>query len=59
MTLPPNPAAWPPRWKELWAERAAIIEYEANVSRFTAETRAEMDIRKVAATERQKEKVSA
>lgn len=58
MNLPPNRAAWPARWKELWTERAAIIEYDANVSRFTAETRAEMDIRKIAAQEK-REKVNA
>jgi hypothetical protein len=56
MNLPPNPAAWPAYWKELWAERAAIIEYEAGISRFTAETRATMDIRKIASQERQEEK---
>jgi hypothetical protein len=61
MTLPPNIAAWPPRWKELWSERAAIIEFcgTGTISRQTAEVRAEMDIRKVAAQERQKEKQTA
>ena len=51
MNLPPNPAAWPARWRELYEERAGIIEYQANVSRETAETRAQIDIRKIAAQE--------
>ena len=59
MNLPPNPVAWPARWKELWAERAAIMEYQANMSREVAEYRAAQDIRKLAATERQKEQASA
>jgi len=59
MNLPPNPAAWPARWKELWAERAAIMEYQANMTREVAEYRAAQDIRKLAATERQKEQASA
>jgi hypothetical protein len=59
MTLPPNPAAWPTRYRELLAERAAIMEYEGNLSRPVAEIRAEQDVRKLAAEERQKEKASA
>lgn len=58
MNLPPNPAAWPARWRELYEERAGIIEYQANVSRETAEFRAQQDIRKIAAQEK-REKVSA
>lgn len=49
MNLPLHRARWPARWLELWAERAAIIEYQANLSRETAELRAEQDIRTVAA----------
>ena len=49
MNLPPNRAAWPAFWKELFEERAALIEYQANLSRETAEFRAEIDIRKQAA----------
>jgi hypothetical protein len=49
VNLPPNRAAWPARWKELFEERAALIEYQANLSRETAEFRAEIDIRKQAA----------
>ena len=51
MTLPPNPAAWPKRWREAFEERAAIIEFMGNFSRSTAEWRAEQDIRKLAAQE--------
>jgi len=49
VNLPPNRARWDRKWLELWAERAAIIEFMSNVSRETAEFRAEQDIRKVAA----------
>ena len=49
MNLPPNRAAWPTKWRELFEERAALIEYQANLSRETAEFRAEIDIRKQAA----------
>jgi hypothetical protein len=58
MNLPPNPAAWPKRWRELYEERAGIIEFQANLSRETAEFRAQMDVRKQAAEEK-REKVSA
>jgi hypothetical protein len=58
MNLPANPAAWPARWKELWEERSGIIEYEANVSRFTAETRAQIDIRRLAAAEKREERTA-
>lgn len=52
MNLPPNPAAWPKRWRELYEERAGIIEFQGNVSRETAEFRAQMDVRKQAAEEK-------
>ena len=51
MNLPPNPAAWPPLWRERFEERAGIIEFMANLSRETAEFRAQIDIRKQAAME--------
>jgi len=50
--LPPNRAAWPKKWREVWEERAAIIEYLGNLSRPTAEFRAEQDVRKQAMEER-------
>jgi hypothetical protein len=59
VNLPPNRAAWPARYRELYEERAGIIEADAKVSRETAEYRADQDIRKVAAQERQREKASA
>lgn len=58
MNLPPNPAAWPKRWRELYEERCGIIEFQANLSRETAELSAQMDIRKQAAEE-QRGKVNA
>jgi hypothetical protein len=48
MNLPEKISQWPPAWQELYNERAGIIEYMANVSRFTAEIRAEQDVRKQA-----------
>lgn len=51
MNLPLQIAAWPARYRELYEERAAIIEFMSNVSRQTAEFRAQQDIRKVAARE--------
>jgi len=50
--LPPNRAAWPQAWREVFEERAGIIEYLGNLSRPTAEFRAEQDVRKQAMEER-------
>lgn len=58
MNLPPNRARWPARWLELWAERAAIMEYQGNLSRATAEVRAEQDVRKIAAQEQRQERTA-
>ena len=58
MNLPPNRAAWPAHYRELFEERAAIMEFSANLSRFAAETRAEMDIRKLAAQEKREERTA-
>lgn len=51
MTLPPNIAAWPKKWRELYEERAGIMEFQSvgTMSRQVAEIRAEQDIRKIAA----------
>jgi hypothetical protein len=59
MNLPPNPAAWPARWREAYEERAGIIEFMSNVSRETAEFRAQIDVRREAAVEPRKERASA
>lgn len=59
MNLPANPAAWPALWRERFEERAGIIEYMGNLSRQTAEFRAEIDCRKQAAMEPRKERVNA
>jgi len=48
MNLPAKITAWPSKWRELYEERAALIEFQANLSRQTAEFRAEQDIRKQA-----------
>ena len=36
---------WPTFWQELWAERAAIMEFEGGMTRESAEKKAEEDIR--------------
>jgi hypothetical protein len=36
---------WPAYWQELWAERAAIMEFQGGMSREQAEKKAEEDIR--------------
>ena len=59
MNLPPNRAAWPQRWKELFEERAGIMEFQGNLSRLAAETRAELDCRKQAAMEGEAERIRA
>jgi hypothetical protein len=51
VNLPLHRARWSKEWIELWAERAAIMEYQGNLSRETAEIRAEADVRKQAARE--------
>ena len=58
MNLPPTPPPGPPAGANYTKSGQGIIEFQANVSRFAAETRAEMDIRKIAAQEK-REKVSA
>ena len=51
MTLPPKVAFWPKLYRELWEERAALMEFEAGYPRRDAEAAAEEDIRKLAAKE--------
>ena len=58
INLPANPSAWPARYRELYEERAGIIEFMSNVSRATAEFRAQQDIRKLAAQEKPKERTA-
>jgi hypothetical protein len=57
MNLPANRAAWPKLYRELFVERAGIIEFMGNLSRETAEFRAEADVRKQAAQEKQERTV--
>ena len=53
--LPDNIDAWPRKYRELYEERAAIIEFQGNMSRTDAEFRAECDIRKQKIAEQTKE----
>jgi hypothetical protein len=48
MNLPEKVSQWPSDWRQLFEERAGIIEFMSNLSRPTAEFRAEQDIRKLA-----------
>jgi hypothetical protein len=43
--LPTSLYRWPAYWQELWAERAAIMEFEGAMTREQAEKNAEADIR--------------
>ena len=58
MNLPLKRTAWPKKWLELYEERAALIEFQANLSREISEWRAEQDIRRVAATEKREERTA-
>ena len=51
MDLPRNIDDWPPDYFELWAERAAIIEYLADFPRLKAEFIAEKAVREMAKEE--------
>lgn len=44
-TLPPNTADWPPRWRVIYEERAAIMEYDGVLPRQEAEQKAEQCVR--------------
>lgn len=56
MNLPADRKRWPARYKELFEERAGIMEHLGNLSEETAEARAEQDIRKLAAVEPRKDR---
>jgi hypothetical protein len=43
--LPSSLYRWLSHWQELWAERAAIMEFEGGMTREQAEKNAEADIR--------------
>jgi hypothetical protein len=45
LDLPIYPAEWPTLWRERYEERAAVMEYGANLSREVAERNAEANIR--------------
>lgn len=46
--LPQNVRDWPDMWKQLYEERAGILEHEAKFTRYVAEKLAEQDTRRVA-----------
>ena len=58
MNLPATRDRWPALWRERFEERAAIIEFMGNLSRPTAELRAEQDVRKQAAQEKREERTA-
>ena len=45
-SLPLKIADWPSYWRELYEERAGIMEYSANLEKSAAKYWAERDIRK-------------
>jgi hypothetical protein len=47
LDLPPFISNWPPEWLEFFEERAAIMEFDANLPRAGAEVRAVEDTRRV------------
>ena len=51
MNLPFKVRDWPKEWQELWAERAAIMEFVGDCNTPTAERAAEAEIRKQAMEE--------
>lgn len=46
MILPVSIADWPEYWRELYEERAALMEFEGNIPRSLAESRAATEIRR-------------
>lgn len=53
MQLPHKISDWPEYWRELYEERAAIIEYAGNRPKVYAEILAEQDIRRQAAEQKE------
>jgi hypothetical protein len=49
MQLPLNVEDWPEVWRDLFEERAGILEFEAHMQRLYAEELAQTDIRRQAA----------
>lgn len=43
--LPPDPSAWPERWRDVFEDRAGIIEFEGGRPRAIAEQEAERLVR--------------
>jgi hypothetical protein len=47
LTLPKFLYDWPAEFKELWLERASIMQYDGKMSQAVAEQEAEADIRRI------------
>ncbi|MCU1301938.1 MAG: hypothetical protein JWQ87_2222 [Candidatus Sulfotelmatobacter sp.] len=47
MILPAGVANWPDEWRELFVERAGIMEFDGGMTRKRAEQEAELDIRRM------------
>lgn len=48
MPLPERIDDWSDYWREMYEERAGVMEYEGNFPRWKAEIMAEQDIRQLA-----------
>lgn len=46
--LPQNIREWPEEWLELYRERASIMQFDGNMTKFAAERLAERDTRRTA-----------
>lgn len=55
MQLPREIDRWPEVWRELYEERAGILEYMGNFPKLYAEAEAENDIRRQAMKEQKRE----
>jgi hypothetical protein len=49
--LPGEIYRWPEYWRELWAERVAIMQFEGQMLESRAKYEAEKDIRKLASAD--------
>jgi hypothetical protein len=59
MSLPAQIAHWPAAWREVFEERAGIMQFDARLSREQAELLAESEVRRQADEEFRKERISA
>jgi hypothetical protein len=52
MSLPAQIAQWPAAWREVFEERAGIMQFDARLSRDQAELLAESEVRRQADEEK-------